>query len=152
MSTIGAGNLVVTGYTQASARGASADFGTATFSVGAGTITSVGSALSSYHITRVRHLDDGQDSRYRYPILNSPLMYAFLLRSHLQTDHARGRWLLVQRCRRHNYYRQCSNEPGDVDQPTWHRSAHLQCRRCHSGHWCKLLYMRRGALPDRLRY
>lgn len=52
--TTGAGNLVVTGYTQASVRGATADFGTAIFSVGAGTITAVGTAQSSQHIARVR--------------------------------------------------------------------------------------------------
>lgn len=50
----GAGNLVLTGFVQMSARGVSADFGTATFSVGAGTITSIGTSLYSVHIARVR--------------------------------------------------------------------------------------------------
>lgn len=49
----GAGNLVVTGFAQMSGRGASADFGTANWSVGAGTLTSIGTALYSAHIARV---------------------------------------------------------------------------------------------------
>jgi hypothetical protein len=52
-SSTGAGNLVVTGFTQMSARGASGDFGTANWSVGAGTLTAVGVALYSAHISRV---------------------------------------------------------------------------------------------------
>jgi hypothetical protein len=45
--------LVVTGYTQMSGRGVTADFGTANWSVGAGTLTAIGTALYSAHISRV---------------------------------------------------------------------------------------------------
>jgi hypothetical protein len=45
--------MVLTGFVQFSARGASADFGTAVFSVGAGTLTAVGTSLYSVHIARV---------------------------------------------------------------------------------------------------
>lgn len=49
----GAGNLVVTGFAQMSARGVAAEFGIGSFAVGAGTLTSIGTALYSTHISRV---------------------------------------------------------------------------------------------------